>query len=298
MTITRDHVADLAEKASSRDASSPKDGPGAGGARGNGQGASAAAADKNPKGGKPVVTLDTLRKLPENQEVTIYLDVVATPQKQRAGAKVPEVPAADLARSPVQKQPNAVNTLLNRPCPNLNVLIRTLEQRISDDKKGEAEGEGDEEAKEEGKEEIVATVSECVIVRSVPKSAKATAVKSNNDNSGKVVVLKAAAAGMNVAAGNTSARRLLPPPPPPPPPPSASKPPAALLPPPPPPPPLPTTKTTTTPSGTKAEHIETAPKKATPLSKVDATIDECLLGKSFVHTSRASRSSLFISAST
>ena len=227
MTITRDHVSDLAEKASPDEPRSGKNSPSAATA------ATVAAprnaeAVPNAKKGAAVVTLATLRSLPENEEVTLYLDVVpaagtaatpAGPKPPRAAQNRPKPPREIAASSEFDK-------FLKRPCPDLGGLLHTLEEKIASPPRGRRSV-----ARSEA-EEVVATVSQCVIVRKI----------SGREEGG----------GECVASGGIP-RSSAPMPPPPP---------AALL-------------------WRGAEG-----KKCAAASKVDATIDACLLGESQIVTAR------------
>ena len=93
MTITRDHVSDLAEKASPDEPRSGKNSPPAATAA-TVEAPRKAEAAPNSKKGAAVVTLATLRSLPENEEVTLYLDVVP------AAEAVEGQPSGDINPSP------------------------------------------------------------------------------------------------------------------------------------------------------------------------------------------------------
>ena len=227
MTITRDHVSDLAEKASPDEPRSGKNSPPAATAA-TVEAPRKAEAAPNSKKGAAVVTLATLRSLPENEEVTLYLDVVpaagtaaapAGPQPPRAAQNRPKPPREIAAASEFDK-------FLKRPCPDLGGLLHTLEEKIASPPRSRRSV-----ARSEA-EEVVATVSQCVIVRKI----------SGRDEGG----------GEGVASGRIP-RSSAPMPPPPP---------AALL-------------------WRGAEG-----KKCAAASKLDATIDACLLGESQILTER------------
>ena len=228
MTITRDHVSDLAEKASPDEPRSGKNSPSATAATTVAAPRNAEAAP-NTKKGAAVVTLATLRSLPENEEVTLYLDVVpaagtaATP----AGPKPPPRAAQNLPKPPRETAAaSEFDKFLKRPCPDLGGLLHTLEEKIaSPPPRGRRSV-----ARSEAEEEVVATVSQCVIVRKI----------SGRDEGGGAC-----------AAGGRIPRSSAPMPPPPP---AAS-------------------------SSRGAEG-----KKCAAASKVDATIDACLLGESQIVT--------------
>ena len=216
MTITRDHVSDLAEKASSDDPRSGKTSPSAATAT------ATAAASRNAESARdsnevPVVTLATLRSLPENEEVTLYLDVVP------AAAPGTKRPKAAQKSKKKAAEASEFEKFLKRPCPDLGGLLHTLEKKIASPPRGRQSS-----ARSEA-EEVVATVSQCVIVR-----------KISSCDEGK-------GGGEGCAIGGKLPKFSTP---------SMPPPPLAVL-----------------PRASKE-------KKSGVSSKVDATIDACLLGES------------------
>ena len=178
MTITRDHVSDLAEKASS-ESEDPRSGKSSMAAV-----VPAVAADatdekavKAPgevarysnggrgsdEEGPAVVTLATLNSLPTNQEVTVYLDVMPAPASKR-----PTTSRASSKSSEFEK-------FLKQPCPDLGGLLRTLE--------GEMASKGRNVVRRRATaamEEVVATVSQCVIVRKISRADAVAGEKQVN----------------------------------------------------------------------------------------------------------------------
>ena len=238
MTITRDHVSDLAEKASSDYPRSGKTSPSAAAATSASDvgpaAAAVAAASRNAEGARdsnevPVVTLATLRSLPENEEVTLYLDVVpgaAAP----ARAKPPNKAAHVQIQRPSKKgapRGSEFDKFLKRPCPDLGGLLHTLERKMTPRPTGQRQ----RLQMKPDAEEVVATVSQCVIVR------KVSSCDEGKGGGGRRV-------GRGGGCGITGKF------------PSVSTPPLPPMPPP------------------------AAPPKSAASSKVDATIDACLLGES------------------
>ena len=167
------------------------------------------------------MTLATLRSLPENEEVTLYLDVVPASASAAATPAGPK-PPRDAQSPPNPPRRNAAasefDKFLTRPCPDLGGLLHTLEEKIASPPRGRRSV-----AKSEA-EEVVATVSQCVIVRKI----------SGCDEGGG-----------DCAASGRIPRSSMPMPPP-----------ARLL-----------------PRGAEG-------KKCAATSKVETTIDACLLGES------------------
>ena len=180
MTITRDHVSDLAEKASS-ESEDPRSGKTfpvsvvsaaaadatdeqVGEAHTHGEVARDANAGRGrDEEGPAVVTLATLKSLPTNQEVTLYLDVVPAPPSKRPTT------SRSSSKNDGQKAAHVseFEKFLKQPCPDLGVLLRTLEGKMAS--KGHTVARRRATA---AVEEVVATVSsQCVIVRKISRGS-------------------------------------------------------------------------------------------------------------------------------
>ena len=220
MTITRDHVSDLAEKAPRSGKASPSAATATAAADVEPAAASSAVASRRNSDEGPAVTLATLRSLPENEEVTLYLDVVpGAPPGPKQPKSAPKPPPKTVA-----KASSEFDKFLKRPCPDLGGLLHTLESKIATPSGGRQSS-----AKPRAEEEVVATVSQCVIVRKISTCDEGGG--AGCANTGKLT--------------NTS---------------TPMPPPSVVLP-------------------RNAEE-----KRSAASSKVDATIDACLLGESWTAT--------------
>ena len=223
MTITRDHVSDLAEKPSRSGKTSPSATATATAASHVPRSRSRSrnvelARDSNRRGEEgpdPVVTLATLRSLPENEEVTLYLDVVPAAPPGTKKPKAAKKPSKKVAKV------SEFDRFLERPCPDLGGLLHTLEKKITSSPRGQRQSSRTKpRVAAAAEEEVVATVSQCVIVRRI----------SRGNDEGGVCAIKGTCPNLST-------------PPMPPPPPAV-------------------------------------PPRTSPASKVDATINACLLGES------------------